>query len=292
MFKMSRICAAAAGLLIGGAANASPVVVDLFDVLQSRITATNGPALSATWSQAGSVGEPTIFGGFRDLGVGFVTGNVSSDPSGVASIGVVAGAGAGAGNSFLSFSNDTGVAATGVARWDGSTATSSSGSMNDVLAGPAGGVSASSINETGTGGLFFGNPVGGFFEVVVISSDLGFDFTLDIFTSATQWSSITLSAAAVAENFPGTVDTNIPLAAFLDCTNVIPFPVTRCGSGGAVDFNNVGAFQLVINTFGAKADVDLRLNSIRTDVPEPGSLALVGLGLLGAAGVGLRRRRA
>ena len=34
---------------------------------------------------------------------------------------------------------------------------------------------------------------------------------------------------------------------------------------------------MTINSFGSKADVDLRLNSIRTNVPEPGSLALVGL---------------
>jgi hypothetical protein len=290
MFKMSRICAAAAGLLIGGAANASPVVVDLFDVLQPAVTVSGGNPLTNAWSQVGPAPSTQIFGGYRDLGIGFVTPNATSTTTGQASIGVEAGIGPGLGNSFLSFSNATGVAATGVVRWDGSAV--GSGVMDDVDAGPAGGSSQSSINEVGDGPLYFGDPTLGFFEVVVISSDLGFDFTLDIFTSATQWSSITLSAAAVAENFPGTVDTNIPLAAFLDCTNVIPFPVTRCGSGGAVDFNNVGAFQLTINSFGSKADVDLRLNSIRTNVPEPGSLALVGLGLLGAAGVGLRRRRA
>jgi PEP-CTERM motif len=287
MFKMSRICAAVAGLVIGGAANA--VVIDLFDVLQDELTVSGGSAATNQWSQVGSVGEPTIFGGFRDLGIGFLNPNQTSS-SGNATIGVVEGINVGAGNRFLSFSNDTGVAATGVVRWDGNTA--GSGTMASAFAGPAGGLSQSSINETGTGGLFFGDPLGGFFEILVVSSDLGFEFTLEIFTSDTQWSSISLTAAALSQNFPGTLDTNIPLAAFLDCSNVIPFPVTRCGSGGAVDFNNVGAFQFIINSTGQEVDVDLRLNSIGTAIPEPGSLALVGLGLLGAAGVGMRRRRA
>ena len=288
MFKMSKICAAVAGLLIGGAANA--VVIDLFDVLQPSVTVSGGSPATNQWSQVGPAPSTQIFGGYRDLGIGFLTGNVTTDPSGTASLGVVSGIGAGAGSSFLSFSNGTGVAATGVVRWDGST--SGSGVMDNVSAGPAGGVSISSIKETGTGGLFFGNPAGGFFEVLVISSDLGYDFTLEIFTSATQWSSISLTGALSPQNFPGTLDTNIPLAAFLDCTNAIPFPVTRCGSAGSVDFSNVGAFQLIVNSTGKQLDVDLRLNSIGTSIPEPGSLALVGLGLLGVAGAGLRRRRA
>ena len=287
MFKMSKICAAAAGLLIGGAANA--IVIDLFDVVQAAVTVSGGLPATSAWSQVGPAPSTQIFGGYRDLGIGFLSGNATSDPTGQASLGVVTGIGPGAGNSFLSFSNAAGVAATGVVRWDGSTA--GSGVMDNLSAGPAGGASVSSINETGIG-QFFGDPAGGFFEVLVISSDLGFDFTLEIFTSATQWSSISLTAAAASQNFPGTLDTNIPLAAFLDCSNVIPFPVTRCGSGGAVDFSNVGAFQLIINSTGQQVDVDLRLNSIGTAIPEPGSLALVGLGLLGAAGVGMRRRRA
>lgn len=287
MFKLSRIYAAAAGLLVSGAANA--VIIDLFDVLQAPLTVSGGVAGTNAWSQVGSAGEPTIFGGYRDLGIGFVTGNQTSDP-GAAQIAVISGIGPGAGNNYLSFSNNSGVAATGVVRWDGATA--GSGSLDNIHPGAAGTVSTSSIDHTGTGGLYFGDPAGGFFEVVVISSDLGFEFTLDIFTSTTQWSSITFVAQAFPQNFPGFLDQNIPLAAFLDCANVLPGPITRCGSGGAVDFSNVGAFQLSINSFGQQVDVDLRLNSIGTAIPEPGSLALVGLALLGAAGVGMRRRRA
>jgi hypothetical protein len=47
-----------------------------------------------------------------------------------------------------------------------------------------------------------------------------------------------------------------------------------------------------LETVSGEGSVDLRVNALIARVPEPGSLALVGLGLLGAAGAGMRRRRA
>jgi hypothetical protein len=286
MHKLTRVCAAAAALLVGGAANAD-VVIDLFDVLQDPLVVTAGTDEGPKWSQVGNVGETSIFGGFRDLGIGFVPGNSTSTP-GNASVGVVAGLGAGLGHSFLSIANDPGVSSTAIVRWDGAQA--GAGSITDAFGAPDGGTATNSVDHNGIG-LPMGNPLTDFFEVLVISSDLGFTFTIELYTSDTQWSSITFTANAYAESFPGEA-TYIPLAGFLDCDNLVPGPITTCGADGAVDFSNVGAMQLIVDPLGSQADIDLRLNQVTTvQVPEPGTMALVGLGLLGAAGFSARRRK-
>jgi hypothetical protein len=55
------------------------------------------------------------------------------------------------------------------------------------------------------------------------------------------------------------------------------------------DFGSVGAIQIVLNVNGNNASLDVELDTLETTLPEPGSLALAGLAMLGAAGI--RRRR-
>lgn len=55
------------------------------------------------------------------------------------------------------------------------------------------------------------------------------------------------------------------------------------------DFSSVGAIQIVLNVNGTNASLDVTLDTLETTIPEPGSLALAGLAMLGAAGI--RRRR-
>lgn len=277
MFKTLSAVAVAALTMVGGAQAMSVSTIDLFNTKQTKLTDTTVGGVIA--SEIGSIADASILGGFREI---MVDQKVNAGSGEESTIGVSGG--------LLKFSNEFGASATGIVRWDGATA-STGGTI--PLPGPLPTehtTSGGAINVTGLGGLDIGNVFTDSFELKVTFADGAYFFRIDAYTDATHWSTVKIQANQHA--LP--ITSYIPLLAFLDCTNSVPpgppLVTVTCGAAGAVDFDNLGALQAVIDVDGTAAALDLALNQV-TVVPEPNAIALVGLALLGA-GLASRRRKA
>ncbi|MBK9237033.1 MAG: hypothetical protein IPO19_13960 [Rhodoferax sp.] len=125
----------------------------------------------------------------------------------------------------------------GVVRWDGS--------HFDGFA---------TIDATGLGGLDFNLSAVGF-QVIVVAADLNFPFTLNAYTDASNYTSLTLLSGGPGGYF-------IPFSAFDS--------IFATDTGLGVDFSNVGALEAIINTGGTTQAVDLEIQLVSV-VPEPTS---------------------
>jgi hypothetical protein len=282
VMKIATSAALAAAFVSGNAANAAEVIIDLFTdpVLgQTVSTATIG---TFDTNQEG-VFPASIIGGYRDLSITKLTDNFGLATQGDAALSVGAGT--------LTLDNATGVTSRGVITWDG---------INDA------GNDGSNVNTTGLGG--FDLTLNGSVDRILAEleyADLGFSYQISIWDM--DGSAATLSAAVqfqVLSTYIAHYDFDwfqLADGAYCNgvssppsCTNPLTeldFTISRGGNLGSIDFTQIGALQLVLYNTEAYASADFALGSVKTEVPEPGVIALLGLGLLGAVTSRSRRSK-
>lgn len=215
-----------------------------------------------------------VLGGFRDLYV-----ESKAQTTGAPSTRMYAGGG------VLSFSNDSGTTGYGAVQWDGQDNSSALSHTH---------MDANLIHQQGCGDLGCVKFVAG-----VLLADQGFEYKITLIDTNGDWA--TLAANTLFPIPPGGVYNSeyffdwFNLAAGSYVLDGLPFVITRSGVAGDVDFQHIGGMQLELNTNAASPAaiaVDLQLASVtKRPVPEPGALALVGIGLFGA-GVASRARKA
>ncbi|MFO7705167.1 MAG: PEP-CTERM sorting domain-containing protein [Halopseudomonas sp.] len=261
-----KLAVLAAAMSLSFAATAG--TVDLFTTDQANLSdgLADGIALSST---IGDGTDTTILGGSRDISVSLLT--KGTNPFATADIGVAGG--------ILAFSVDAGATGTGTVQWDG---------FDNSIDLDTTGLNGADLTSDGSTG----------FLVTTIFSDLGYRFDIEAYTDDNNWTKISFLATEVAvptsSYIPFDGFTNALLCGYTgDGSAGSSFPgVTSitCGTG-TVDWTNLGALQLIIDPLGGTTSVDLILDSVTT-IPEPGVLALMGMGLLAAGFAGRRKSKA
>lgn len=263
--KKTRLALGMAALLASFGANA--LTIDLFTTEQfiKDFTAGGGGVEdSATGLD--------MLGGERDIWANYVSNSGSVTPGSGTSVAV--------GSGILSFANDSGVAGQGRVQWDGED--------NSIALDAAIGLGGIDITM---GGALTG------FLLTTISSDAAWNFEISLYSGVDAWTQISFAATEVPTG-TGPVNTVIPFAGFTSpflCGSTNPVAgvnFINCGTS-LVDLTQLTAIDVLLNT-GANAqpiafDIDLRIGTIGASVPEPGTLALLGIGLFGA---GFLRQRA
>jgi hypothetical protein len=223
------------------------------------IDAFSHPPLSQNISAPGPAGSASssvaglanVLGGERDMRIQVTAGTAQN------SLDLSANSG---GNSLLSHSQGSDIKGHSTLEWDGAD--------GDPL----------NLNPTGLGGVDL--TVGATQDAIrylIDFDDLPVSLTMKVYTNAANFSTHTLA-------LPGLTFNTIKDVKYSD------FAV---GGGTGADFTNVGAITLFIDGTAFTA-IDLRLDFLETTntvIPEPGSLILLGVGILGMVGYGWARRK-
>lgn len=276
--KMHKLAVALAALsfgVISAPTQAATIWIDTFETAQltgggdlftDKVAAAGDTGVTITSGVGSSVSGAGILGGNRDLYVSML-----HDPSPSTTDRTEAGVDAGT----FRFNNTTGVKGRGQIQWDGAEATAA-------------------IDHTGLGGIDLTD--GGLntdFALDIVFADAGFNFSITVYTSATQWTTVAL----VANEHLSPITTLIPFSAFTNpglcgfSNLAIGVKLITCAAGNNVaSMTSVGAIVADIDRFGETAAFDFELDGAKA-VPEPGVLGLLGIGMLGLAAVVARRRK-
>jgi hypothetical protein len=294
--KTKRLLSAAiaAGLGLGLASGAQANIIDLFEqppdtTGQTRQEVIDGDS-SDTIGYFESYTDPdntgSIIGNVREVFIGATAGAEEGNEAKVSVFySTVRQTG------LLDFSNDADVSSVAIVQWDGSADTANgvettvdwSGSADDIpstvplqyLLG------ADLIKQEGCGSGCQA------FVASILTADLGFTFDIGIYTDADTFSILTAASLGVPPQPQLNVFPFSYWSAAGDFTDGLFSYSVVCGDDGCVNLHDVGALRIVLYD---AVDLDMRIDSI-TKVPEPGSLALLGIGGL-MAGFAARRRKA
>lgn len=284
---MKMLVKSVAGAVIAAAfasAGAASLLIDDFE-----LPASGGTVTDTTTTTAGIAFRHAglgMIGGSRDL---FVEKLLPANPC-TGTAGCSGGATFGVQDGFLDFSSAASVTGRAGVRWDGGAETvagSGSGTVLDTS------LAAWQAGREYSLAPFIGNlfDYGTAFALDVQVSDKPFQFSMTLFNDVDTYTTVTLTATVV--NSPTIIP--IPFLAFLAPAGEVPNGLISQGSdGGWNPFLGVSAIEVIVNDSksytnapGLAANFQFQVGFVNS-VPEPGSLALIGLGLL-AAGAARRK---